>query len=152
MRDCSDPDGHWARFLFVHQPLAAATLPEEDSGGFDLTDRILGYYRAIDQLPAMQYRLSREAYRHYKPVYDQLEKLRVSHPSPGMRAVYSKMEGYIGRLALNLHVLFELSSGKNMPCEEIPLVIMEMAIALAKFFIGQVKLIHATFSREQVVP
>jgi hypothetical protein len=148
MRDCSDPDGHWARFLFVHQPLAAATLPEEDSGGFDLTDRILGYYRAIDRLPAIQYRLSREAYKRYKPVYDQLEKLRVSHPSPGMRAVYSKMEGYIGRLALNLHVLFELSSGKSMPCEEIPLVIMEMAIALAKFFIGQVKLIHANVEAE----
>jgi hypothetical protein len=148
MRDCSDPDGHWARFLFVHQPLAAATLPDEDSGGFDLSPRLLGYYRAIDRLPAREYRLTREAYKRYKPVYDQLERLRVSHPSPGMRAVYSKMEGYIGRLALNLHVLFELSSGKSMPCEEIPLAIMEMAIALAKFFLGQVKLIHANVDAE----
>jgi hypothetical protein len=56
------------------------------------------------------------------------------------------MEGYIGRLALNLHVLHELSVGKTLPDEEIPLSILECAIALAKFYIGQVKLIHANCS------
>jgi hypothetical protein len=65
-----------------------------------------------------------------------------------MRAVYSKMEGYIGRLALNLHVLHELSSGKTLPDEEIPLSILKRAIALAKFYIGQVKLIHANFAAD----
>jgi hypothetical protein len=143
MRDCSDPDGQWARFLFVNQPLAAATLADDDGGGFDLTERLLDYYRAIDRLPAREYRLSREAFKRYQPVYNQLERLRVSHPSPGMRAVYSKMEGYIGRLAINLHILHELSSGKTLPDEEIPLQHIDRAIALAKFYIGQVKLIHA---------
>src|ERR687886_516867 len=143
MRDCSDPDGQWARFLFVNQPLAAATLADDDGSGVDLTGRLLSYYRTIDQLPAMAYRLSRSSFKHYQPVYNQLERLRVSHPNPGMRAVYSKMEGYIGRLALNLHVLHELSSGKTLPDEEIPLSILKRAIALAKFYIGQVKIIHA---------
>ena len=143
MRDCSDPDGQWARFLFVNQPLAAATLADEDSDSFDLTELLLSYYRAIDRLPKREYRLSKEAFKRYQPVYNQLEQLRVSHPSPGMRAVYSKMEGYIGRLALNLHILHELSAGKTLPDQEIPLSIIERAIALAKFYIGQVKLIHA---------
>ena len=143
MRDCSDPDGQWARFLFVNQPLAAAKLADEDSDSFDLTEHLLNYYRAIDQLPKREYRLSREAFKRYQPVYNQLEQLRISHPSPGMRAVYSKMEGYIGRLALNLHVLYELTAGKTLPDLEIPLSIIERAIALAKFYIGQVKLIHA---------
>ena len=149
MRDCSDPDGQWARFLFVNQPLAAATLADEDGNSFDLTGRLLDYYRAIDQLPAREYRLSREAFKRYQPVYNQLERLRVSHPSPGMRAVYSKMEGYIGRLALNLHVLHELAAGKTLPDEEIPLSHIECAIALAKFYIGQVKLIHANCTADQ---
>jgi hypothetical protein len=144
MRDCSDPDGQWARFLFVNQPLAAATLPDDDGRGIDLTGRLLDYYRAIDRLPARAYRLSRQAFKRYQPVYNQLERLRTSHPNPGMRAVYSKMEGYIGRLALNLHVLHELSTRKTLPDEEIPLFIIERAIALAKFYIGQVKLIHAS--------
>ena len=143
MRDCSDPDGQWARFLFVNQPLAAATLTDDHGSGVDLTGRLLSYYRAIDQLPAREYRLSREAFKRYQPVYNELERLRVSHPNPGMRAVYSKMEGYIGRLALNLHVLHEISLGKTLPEEEIPLQAIEQAIALAKFYIGQVKLIHA---------
>jgi hypothetical protein len=148
MRDCSDPDGQWARFLFVNQPLAAAILADDDGSCVDLTGRLLDYYRAIDRLPTMEYRLSREAFKRYQPVYNQLERLRVSHPNPGMRAVYSKMEGYIGRLALNLHVLHELSRGKTRPMEEIPLSILERAIALAKFYIGQVKLIHATCAAE----
>ena len=143
MRDCSDPDGQWARFLFVNQPLAAAKLADEDSDSFDLTEHLLNYYRAIDQLPKTEYRLSREAFKRYQPIYNQLEQLRISHPSPGMRAVYSKMEGYIGRLALNLHILYELAVGKTLPDQEIPLSIIERAIALAKFYIGQVKLIHA---------
>lgn len=143
MKDCSDPDGQWARFLFVNQPLAAATLKDDDGNGIDLTEHLLNYYRAIDQLPVQQYRLSAEAFKRYQPVYNQLEKLRVSHPNPGMRSVYSKMEGYIGRLALNLHVLHELSRGKTVPMNEIPLSIMELAIALAKFYAGQVQLIHA---------
>jgi hypothetical protein len=146
MRDCSDPDGQWARFLFVNQPLAAATLGDDDGSSVDLSERLLSYYRAIDGLPKRVYRLSRPAYLRYQPVYNQLEQLRVSHPLPGMRAVYSKMEGYIGRLALNLHVIHELSCGKTLPDEEIPLSILECAIALAKFYIGQVKLIHANCS------
>jgi hypothetical protein len=152
MKDCSDPDGQWARFLFVLQPLAAAVLPDEDSGGLDLTERLLGYYRRIDRLPAREYRLSREAYKRYKSVYDQLERLRVSHPNAGMRAVYSKMEGYIGRLALNLHVLWELWSGNELPNEEIPLAIVERAIALMKFYIGQVRIIHKSASETDLAP
>jgi hypothetical protein len=151
MKDCSDPDGQWARFLFVNQPLAASELPEEDSGSFDLTDRLLGYYRNIDELPACQYRLSREAYQRYRPVYLQLERLRVSHPNPGMRAVYSKMEGYIGRLALNLHILHELAA-KRVPDVTVPLHIMEKAIALCKFYIGQVKLIHFNSDDSELAP
>lgn len=148
MRDCTDPDGQWARFLFVNQPLAAATLSDDDDPGIDLTERLLSYYRTLDRLPARKYRLSRAAFKRYQPLYNQLERLRVSHPSPGMRAVYSKMEGYVGRLALNLHVLHELAAGKTQPDLEITLPTLENAIALAKFYIGQVKLVHANCSAD----
>jgi hypothetical protein len=150
MSDCSDPDGQWARFLFVNQPLTAATLSDDDGQAVQIPDRIADYYRRIDRLPKMEYRLSRDAFKRYQPVYNQLERLRVTHPQPGMRAVYSKLEGYIGRLALNLHALWELSSGKACPSEEIPLYIMEMAIQLGKFFVGQVKFIHADADDESL--
>lgn len=150
--DCSDPDGQWARFLFVNQPLAAATLSDDDGQFVQISDRITEFYRRIDQLPEMEYHLSRPAFKRYQKIYNQLEKLRVTHPRAGMRAVYSKMEGYIGRLALNLHVLWDIASGKACPEEEIPLFIMEMAIALAKFYIGQVKLVHSFSDEEGLAP
>jgi DNA primase catalytic core len=152
MADCSDPDGQWARFLFVNQPLAAATLSDDNGQFIQIRDRLTGFYRQIDQLPEMEYRLSRAAFQRYQRIYNQLEKLRVTHPRSGMRAVYSKVEGYIGRLALNLHVIWEIASGKACPSEEIQLPIMEMAIALSKFYIGQVKLIHAHSDDEELAP
>ncbi len=150
--DCSDPDGQWARFLFVNQPLESATLSDDDGQFVQIRDRITGFYRRIDRLPEMEYRLSRPAFKRYQCIYNQLEQLRVTHPRAGMRAVYSKMEGYIGRLALNLHVLWEVASGKACPDEEIPLFIMEMAIELAKFYIGQVKLVHSFSDEEGLAP
>jgi len=152
MDDCSDPDGQWARFLYVNQPLAAATLPDDDGQAIQIRDRVAEFYRKVDRLPEMEYFLSRDAFKRYQPLYAQLEQLRVTHPKPGMRAVYSKMEGYIGRLAINLHVLWELSSAKECPDAEIPLHILEMAIQLSKFFIGQVKLVHAHSDDENLAP
>lgn len=143
MEDCSDPDGNWARFLFAIQPLQAAVMDAHDEMTVQISDRITQFYRQIDRLPEMEYRLSSEALERYANIYNQLEQLRVTHAHSGMAAVYSKMEGYIGRLALNLHVLWELAAGKNCPSAEIPLHIMEMAIQLARFYMGQVKVIHA---------
>lgn len=150
MTDCSDPDGNHARFLFARQELRAATLPDDDGMSIQISDRITGFYRQIDNLPVIEYRLSREAFKRYQPVYNQLERLRVKS-RPGMAAVYSKMEGYIGRLALNLHVLWEIAAGKECPDTQIPLFIMEMAIQLAQYYINQVKLIHAE-SDEECLP
>jgi len=143
MEDCSDPDGNWARFLFAVQPLQAAVMDSDDEVTVQISDRIYEFYRRIDRLPKMEYHLSREAFKRYQGVYDQLERLRVTNAHSGMAAVYSKMEGYIGRLALNLHVLWELAAGKDCPSAEIPLHIMEMAIQLSRFYMGQVKVIHA---------
>jgi len=151
MKGGSDPDGQWARLLFVYQPLVPATL--EPGAKLDITERLVSYYRAIDQIPDRRYRLSPEAFQRYQPVYNQLEILRVTTPEPGMRAVYSKMEGYIGRLALNLHVLHEVAAGHSLPDPQIPVECMEQAIALAKFYIGQVRLVHAeSGERTNLVP
>ncbi|RAM52017.1 MAG: hypothetical protein C6Y22_08235 [Hapalosiphonaceae cyanobacterium JJU2] len=155
-RDLKDADGHWARFLFVNQPLAPSELPDDDTGGIDFKELLAGCYRRVASLPKQEYKLSRAAYKRYQPVYRQLEQLRVSHPQPGMRAVYSKMEGAIGRLALNLHAIamvFDSRNSLDAKCNdsrnggitrnEISLETMNKAIALAEFYIGQIKMLHA---------
>jgi hypothetical protein len=150
MGDFSDPDGQWARFLFVHQPLQAMTLPDDGQGAVRIHERIVDFYRKIDRLPEMEYHLSQKAFKRYQSVLNRLDKLRVTHPKAGMRAIYAKLKGQIGRLALNLHVLWEIAQGKACPDEEIPLYVMEMAIRLANFYFRQVKLIHADADEESV--
>ena len=143
-RDLKDVDGHWARFLFVSQPLAASQLPDDDTD-INLNELLSGCYGRVASLPFCQYKLSPEAFKCYQQVYNNLEQKRVQHSQPGMRAVYSKMEGAIGRLALNLHAV-EMSFKDNVVAKasnEISLETMNKAIALADFYTLQIKNLHA---------
>lgn len=144
MRDCSDPDGQWSRFLFVQQPLLPSKLPDEEDGGIDITDLLAGIYRKLTLVPVTEYRLTRKAFKLYQPWYDELEQKRANEPQPGLRAAYSKAEGCTGKLALNLHVLHELSSGVT-PSPEVPVERMREAIELMKFFLGQTKKFYSQF-------
>jgi hypothetical protein len=138
-----DADGSWSRWLYAVQPNVPSTLEDDTPLGVDITDYLAGLYRRIHNLPAIKYRLSHQAFKLYQPFYNRLEQLRVSHPLPGLRAVYAKAEGYVGRLAMNLHVLHELECNRT-PDPVIPVERMREAIELMKFFIGQVRLIHAS--------
>lgn len=144
MIDPDDSDGLWARFLFCIQPLQASQLLK--SSGYDINSELINpLYKRIDQLPKMTYSFSPEAQEFYDRQYNKLEQLRVTHPEPAMRAVYSKMEGAIGRLAMNLHVIHELLGRESAAISQgIPKVRVVEASKLAKFFINQVRLIHAT--------
>lgn len=150
MRDCSDPDGQWSRFLFVQQPLLPSKLPDEEDGGIDITDLLAGIYRKLTLVPVTEYRLTRKAFKLYQPWYDELEQKRANEPQPGLRAAYSKAEGCTGKLALNLHVLHELSSGVT-PSPEVPVERMREAIELMKFFLGQTKKFYSQFD-EGIAP
>ena len=142
MADPLAADGQWARFLFVIQPLQPAKL--RISGKFDINTELLNpLYKRVNTLPATSYKLSDNAFAYYERHYNQLEIKRTAHPDPSMRAVFSKMEGTIGRLAINLHVIHELMQGLTVD-NVIPSVRMIQACKLAKFFINQTKLLNAS--------
>lgn len=144
MRDPNDSDGQWARFLFVLQPLQQSKLYR--SGNYDINTALINpLYKRVDQLPKMTYTFDPAAQECYERHYNQLEHLRVTHPEPALRAVYSKMEGVIGRLAINLHVIHQLLDMEVAAISQaIPKARVTEAAKLARFFISQIKLIHAT--------
>jgi Sec-independent protein translocase protein TatA len=141
---CDDPDGTWARFLFVNQPLAASELPS-DSGKYDLTELLVDLYRKIDALPTTEYYLSRQADKLFREAYKRLEHIRVNERLEGMQSVWGKSEGRIGKLAVNLHVAHALMRGET-PSQEIPVDIIRIAIKLTKFYAQQVQSLYTQFS------
>ncbi len=141
MGDLDDAQGEWGRFLWALIPLKALRLPKQDTK-FQLAF-LKSMYQKIRQLTPQKYRFDAEAQHLYDNFHWELEQRRVMHPQPGMRAAISKMEGYTARLALILHLIWELEAGNTTPSLSIPSARVEAAIALAEFFLSQVTLIHS---------
>lgn len=141
MGDFNDDQGDWARFLWLLIPLSALKLPSSDTT-FQLS-MLESLYRRLDQIKAAKYRFALDAQRYYDNFHFSLEQRRVAEPRRGMRAAIAKMEGYTARIALILHIIWEVESGKDTPSPYIPRERVESACILAEFFLGQVELIHA---------
>lgn len=141
---CDDPDGGWARFTFINQPVSASKM-SADGGKYDLSELLTNLYRRIDALPPTEYRLSPKAFSLFCKAYNRLEELRVGERLEGMQSVWGKSEGRIGKLAVNLHVIHALMNGK-IPSEEISVEMVRIAINLTKFYAQQVQSLYTQFS------
>jgi len=141
---CDDPDGGWARFTFVNQPVSASKM-YADGGKYQTTELLTDLYRRIDALPPTEYRLSPKAFNLFCKAYNRLEELRASDHLEGMQSVWGKSEGRIGKLAVNLHVVHSLMKGE-IPSEEIPVEMVRIAIRLTKFYAQQVQSLYTQFS------
>lgn len=136
LEDCEDNNGRWARFMFVNQPLTPSIM-SADGGSFDLTPMLADLYSKVNQLPPIEYRPDKEAFKYYCGVYNELERRRCQDTSPGMSAVWGKSEGRIGKIATNLHVIHALMAGR-IPEQYIPKERYVEATQITLFFIQQV--------------
>jgi len=141
MGNFDDALGEWGRFLWTLIPLKAMRLPEGDTT-FKLAF-LNNLYSHARELKPQEYNFSPKAQKLYEDYHWELEQRRVSHPQQGMRAAISKMEGYTARLALILHVIWELEADKAEPSQHIPPERVRAAIALSEFYLSQVTLIHS---------
>jgi Protein of unknown function (DUF3987)/Bifunctional DNA primase/polymerase, N-terminal/Primase C terminal 2 (PriCT-2) len=141
MGNFEDEQGEWGRFLWCLIPLKPLRLPDDDTSFFLSFLQDL-YQRARNISPAF-YRFSPAAQKLYNDYHWELEQRRVSHPQRGMRAAIAKMEGYTARLALMLHLIWELEAGTRTPSLQVPSQRVEAAISLVEFYLSQVILIHS---------
>ena len=142
--DCNDSNGKWARFAFVYQPLAACEILD-DTGSLNLTPMLADLYQKIDGLPSVAYKLSPDAKRYFLDCRNKIDKKRVNDPNPAMRAVWGKSEGRIGKIAINLHVIWELLAGRT-PSEFISKDVIVSAARLAKFYASQIQSLYFQFT------
>ncbi len=142
MGDFSDANGQWARFLWTVIQVQPALYPD-DAIPFDTSGLLKGIYRRISKLDPQTYKLSPNAQKLYRDWYNQLDQLKMSESRQGLRAVYSKMKGDTGVLALLLHCFNGCVAKGSTPDIEVSEQTMAAAIKLAKYYIGQVKLIHS---------
>jgi len=140
MGSFDDDQGDWGRFLWALIPLKALRLPESDTT-FQLAF-LKSLFERVRSLSPQKYRFAFDAQRLYEDFHWQLEQRRVAHPQRGMRAALAKMEGYAARLALALHLIWEVEAGQ-VPAPYIPRERVQQAIRLTEFFLSQVTLIHS---------
>lgn len=139
--DFSDPTGQWARFLWTVLPIKPARFPENDVS-YDASDLLHSVYLRLESFEAKTYRMSDGARAMYADWYNELDDRRLTEPRQGMRAVYAKMKADTGTLALLLHCINAAISA-DTPADTVSAEIMRAAIHLSKYYLGQVKLIHA---------
>lgn len=139
--DFSDPTGQWARFLWATLPIKPAPFPV-DMPSYNIDDLLYGVYKRLEAFAPHTYTLSTEARSVYAQWYNALDAKRLSEPQQGLRAVYAKMKGDTGILALLLHCLNAAIEGET-PVDRISLQTMQAAIALSRYYLGQVRLIHS---------
>jgi len=131
----NDSNGKFARFDFVHQPLAATEL-FEDAPSVDLTPMLAALYERLDVLPPQKFNLDRAARKLFIAYYNQCERDRIEHPKQGMRAMLGKAPEKVGKLATILHCIHTAFKGVEIP-ENIPAEIIRAAIKFVKYTTDQ---------------
>jgi Protein of unknown function (DUF3987) len=150
MSDCKDPNGKWARFLYVLQPKSGCEILSD--GAFpELTPQIAYLYQRIDDLPPQTYDLTPLAKSYFLQCYNALERQYESTTHPGLSNIYGKAAGYIGKIALNLHVIKYAFNGEEVP-PLIDLETMKAAVNATSFYLSQALLLYSQFSEEDSLP
>jgi Protein of unknown function (DUF3987)/Bifunctional DNA primase/polymerase, N-terminal len=150
MSDCKDSNGKWARFLYVMQPKSGCEILE-DSFSPELTPIIANLYERIDNLLPQKYELTPAAKGYFLKCYNALEQKYEETSHPGLSNIYGKAAGYIGKIALNLHVIKYAFNGEETP-PLIDLETMKAAVNVTSFYLSQALLLYSQFSSEDSLP
>ena len=134
-----DDDGLMSRFLFAL--LECKLVPMTEEGGVDVVDLIADVYNKVHQLPPTIYKLTSSAFKKFAVEFDRMRFKSLDRSLRGWeRNVWSKAGGQLGRIMLNLHLIWLVSEPDTTLGTSSNLIqpeTVERAIQLIRYFIDQ---------------
>lgn len=144
--DSDDPTGLFARWLFSMPPCPEPYLNLSQVSEVNILDQNLeALYRKIDTLPMVDYEFTKKGVHEFETFQHGLVNLRRGIFSKGVETALPKFEAYTAKFAGILHIIHACYNGEE-PSITIPDMFMEMGKYLAKYYLGQVRVLHAYIS------
>jgi hypothetical protein len=140
-----DFQGEFSRWLFclVDSKPAYIDLFRNDQGlGNQLDDLLTNLYKGLGALPEQDYLLDIKAKQHFQTYQHQLINWSLEENHPGLKATYPKMQSYLARLALFLHLVNAVLIGAT-PDPMIGEYAMYTACKMVDFYLAQARLVYA---------
>ena len=135
----NDDDGLMARFLFALLECLPVRMTRE--GGIDVVDLMADIYTKVHQLPPTIYKLTSLAFDKFAAEFDRMRLKSFDRSLKGWeRNVWSKAGGQLGRIMLNLHLIWLVSEPDTTLENSFDLIqpeTVERAIQLIRYFIDQ---------------
>jgi hypothetical protein len=141
MSDLAEVDGFWARFFWIPLPLTEMPPPSEGVN-YDLSGILRSLYQGLEALAPEIYQFDQRGQAIWRDWHIFCEKHKVSEPNPSLRAIYPKSKERAARIALVVHCINAVVEGR-VPERIIPGDLLEAAINLTRWSIGQTRLIYA---------
>ncbi|MFM6622878.1 MAG: DUF3987 domain-containing protein, partial [Dolichospermum sp.] len=146
-----DFQGEFSRWLFClvgSKPAYIDLFKNDDGLGDILDDLLIKLYRRLGELPEVDYFLSFEAKQRFQHYQHQLINWTLEENHPGLKATYPKLQSYLARLALFLHLVNAALVGAT-PDQMIGDYVMYVACKMVDFYLAQARLVYALNSPEQ---
>lgn len=138
----SDSTGEFARYNIATLIKKPHYWNGDSEASLDITPLLAGLYKAIDELPAMKFYLTSEAYSIFEKYHNNAETKVNEETKPALVYQYSKADGKILRWALLYHIL-EAVANNQTPSETIGKRPMQIAAHRMRYQINQVRAILA---------
>lgn len=143
----NDVAGTLARFLVCAVDSPPRYYKAGQSIDYGLDGQLKSLFIGLQKLPAQDYFLTPQAEKMFERWQNKLVDAERLEKHSGIRAAYPKIEAYALRFSLWLHIVNSVLAGEK-PGQQINGYVMKKAIELAKFFLGQIKLIYAVNSSQ----
>jgi Protein of unknown function (DUF3987) len=145
MRQDTDDDGFWPRFLAVRVnafriPLPSAVQP------IDIDDTMQAMYTALEAQAPQTHYLSAEAIQRWDEWHAQCED-DFERSTGAERMLYRKLREQAGRIALITHRI-NAAMRSDVPTVEISISTVEAAIGVARYCMAQALLIQAGLAED----